>query len=188
VSGPEGVALSTCPADIIELAAFRTRAAGLGRLADEQSIPLPGPGAVRARSGRLVVCVRPGRWLLLGPRASPGASSAYWQEASGGRCAVVDLSAALAAFQLAGTALEVMLARGCRLDLEASAFPAGCAAATIMVQVPVILARLTSGMLLLTPATTARHLHEWLVTTSQAFGLTLARDAAVSKLHQESST
>jgi sarcosine oxidase gamma subunit len=81
-----------------------------------------------------------------------------------------------------------MLARGCRLDLEAGAFPAGRAAATIMVQVPAILARLTAGMLLLTPATTARHLREWLVETSQPFGLALAPDASVSTLCAESST
>jgi sarcosine oxidase gamma subunit len=81
-----------------------------------------------------------------------------------------------------------MLARGCRLDLATDAFPVGSAAATIMVQVPAILARLRRGMLLLTPATTARHLREWLVATSQPFGLALGVDVGMSELERESPT
>ena len=100
----------------------------------------------------------------------------------------MDLSSALVAFLLAGPAVCEMLARACRLDLGTDAFPAGRAAATIMVQVPAILAPLTAGMLLLTPATTARHLREWLVQASQPFGLDLAADATVSALCKESST
>ncbi|HXZ59582.1 MAG TPA: hypothetical protein VEG26_05330 [Steroidobacteraceae bacterium] len=186
--GPEGITLASCPADIVELAAFRERAVELERLAPGWSISLPRPGGVVAHSGRLALCVRPGRWLLLAPPAAPGASAAHWHELCGGRAAVVELSSALAAFLLTGPALGEMLARGCRLDLEAGAFPVGGAAATIMVQVPAILARLSRGMLLLTPATTARHLREWLVRTSQPFGLALAADAAVSELYGESAT
>jgi sarcosine oxidase subunit gamma len=183
-----GIALALCPADIVELAAFRERAVDVARLTAERNIPLPGPGGIAARSGRLALSVRPGRWLLLAPPASLGASAAQWREVSGGRGAVVDLSSALAALLLTGPAVGEMLARGCRLDLDESAFPVGRAAATIMVQVPAILARLTQGMLLLTPATTARHLREWLVATSQPFRLALAPDAAVSELYGESST
>ena len=92
------------------------------------------------------------------------------------------------AFFLEGPAVRELLARACRLDLDAGAFPVGRAAATIMVQVPAILARLTPGMLLLTPATTAQHLREWLVETSRPFGLALIPDAPVSELCGESST
>jgi sarcosine oxidase subunit gamma len=188
VSGPEtGIRLASCPADIVELAAFRERASDLARRAAGRDLALPGPGCAAARSGRLALCVRPGRWLLLTSAAGPG-ERAPWQELCGESAAAVDLSSALVAILLAGPAVPEMLARGCRLDLEAGAFPAGRAAATIMVQVPAILARLTAGMLLLTPATTARHLREWLVATSQPFGLALAPDASVSTLCGESST
>jgi heterotetrameric sarcosine oxidase gamma subunit len=189
VSGPEaGIALASCPADIVELAAFREQAFDLERLAAGRNRTLPGTGAVVARSGRLTLSVRPERWLLLAAPAAPGESAAHWQEANGGHGAVIDLSSALVAFLLSGPAVSEMLARACRLDLEANAFPAGTAAATIMVQVPAILAQLTPGMLLLTPATTAQHLHEWLVETSRPFGLALARDVTVSELCGASST
>jgi heterotetrameric sarcosine oxidase gamma subunit len=189
VSGPEtGITIASCPADIVELAAFRARSGDLARLAAGRDLALAGQGETAARSARLTLSVRPGRWLLLTPPAPPGESAALWQEVCKGSGAVVDLSSAMVAFLLAGSAVPEMLARASRLDLGRHAFPAGRAAATILVQVPAILAQLTAGMLLLTPATTARHLREWLVATSQPFGLALTPDATVSTLCGESST
>lgn len=189
VSGPESaITLASCPADIVELAAFRERASDLARLAAGRGIALAGPGAATAHSGRLTLSVRPGRWLLVMPPEAPGVSAALCRELCEGSAAAVDLSSALAAFLLAGPAVSEMLARACRLDLETRAFPAGRAAATIMVQAPAILVQLTAGTLLLTPTTTARHLHEWLVETSRPFGLALARDATVSALCGETPT
>jgi len=189
VSGPESaLTLASCPADIVELAAFRERAPELARLAAGRDIALPGPGAAVARAGRLSLSIRPDRWLLLTPPAAPGASAALCRELCRESGAVVDLSSALVAFLLAGPAVPEVLARACRLDLATGAFPAGRAAATIMVQVPAILAQLTAGTLLLTPATTAQHLREWLAETSRPFGLALAADATVSALCKEGST
>ena len=189
MSAPDsGIALASCPADIVELAAFRDRTAHLEQLAAEQVVTLAGSGGVAAGGGRITLSVRPGRWLLLSPPAPPGASGARWHAAGGGRCAVADLSAALVAFYLTGPAVRALLARACRLDLDPGAFPAGRAAATMMVQVPAILAQLTPGTLLLTPATTAQHLREWLVTTAQPFGLAPAPPVAMSELCGESST
>jgi sarcosine oxidase subunit gamma len=189
VSGPESaITLASCPADIVELAAFRQRASDLARLAAGRGIALAEPGGTAAHAGRLTLSVRPDRWLLLATPAAPDESAALCQDVCKGSGAVVDLSSALVAFLLAGPAVPEMLARACRLDLAARAFPTGRAAATIMVQVPAILAQLTAGMLLLTPATTARHLRDWLVDASQPFGLALAPDATVSALCEESST
>jgi sarcosine oxidase gamma subunit len=75
-----------------------------------------------------------------------------------------------------------MLARGCRLDLEPTLFPPGRAAATIIAQVPVTLAALASGMLLLTPATTGRHLRHWLAATARPFGLMPVTSVSVATL------
>lgn len=183
-----GIALASCPTDIVELAPFRERAGELEALTAGRGIAPATAGRVVAGSGGLTLSVRPGRWLLVTPPDLPGASMRHWQATAGGRAAVVDLSSALAAFVLRGPAADEMLARACRLDLAPGAFPAGRAAATIMVQVPAILARLTPGMLLLTPATTAQHLREWLVETSRPFGLAQAPDVTVSELCGERST
>lgn len=189
MSAPEaGIALASCPADIVELIALRERAGDLEQLAAERSITLPAPGSIVARPDGITLSVRPGRWLFLSPPAAAGESAARWAGLSRGCGAVVELSSALAALVLRGPAVRELLARACRLDLDASAFPERRAAATIMVQVPAILARLTPGMLLLTPATTAQHLREWLVEASRPFGLALARDAMVSGLCGEIST
>lgn len=165
-----GVRLATCPTDAVEVAAFRERSAALERLAAARGVQLPATGRCVRHDGGLALSVRPLRWLLLTAPALPASAAARWSEACGDQAAVVDLSGALAAFHLAGPAVPEMLARGCRLDLRAEAFPTGSVAATIMVQVPVTLAALAAGVLLLTPATTARHLHEWLRETSRPFG------------------
>jgi heterotetrameric sarcosine oxidase gamma subunit len=183
-----GVTLAACPADVIELAAFRERTAELERLAADDDVTLARLGAVAARAGRITLSVRPGRWLVLRAPAPPGTSAAHWHGAGAGRCAVVDLSSALVAFHLSGPAVSEMLVRACRLDLDPGAFPVGRAAATMMVQVPAILAQLTPGTLLVTPATTAQHLREWLVTASKPYGLALAPAVAVSEVCGESST
>jgi heterotetrameric sarcosine oxidase gamma subunit len=193
VSGPDlrhpspaaGIRLASLSGDIVELAAFRNRSADLERLAAARGVALPARGHIASRRSRLTLSVRPDRWLLLTAPASEGASA--WEQATGGCGAAVDLSAALAATVLSGPAVREMLTRSCRLDLAAEAFPAGRAAATIMVQVPVILAALSGAMLLLTPATTARHVHEWLVTTSQPFGLILAPQASPADFYGDNS-
>ncbi len=121
-------------------------------------------------SGRFVICVRPERWLLLSASDTPGASAASWESATAGSAGIVDLSSGLTAFLLTGPAVRDALARGCRLDLAPTVFPAGHAAATIIAQVSVIIVALSSGMLLLTPSTTARHFSEWLAQVAAPFG------------------
>jgi heterotetrameric sarcosine oxidase gamma subunit len=181
-SGAPGVRLAACPMDIIEIAAFRERKAELESLAAARGLELPAPGRIAAGPACLALSVRPGRWLLLAPPAAPGASALLWQEAATGRAAAADLSAGLTGLCVAGAAAREMLARACRLDLAGGAFPEGRAAATILVQVPAILAALPRGLLLLTPASTAQHLHEWLETASRPFGLAVTADVTVTEV------
>ncbi len=174
MSAPE-LRLASCAADIVELVAFRGRADELDGIANAQGRQLPAlgrskPGRSALGADQLALCVRPQRWLLLGEPVLPGAHAAHWQSACAGVGAAVDLSSALVVLHLGGTRVRELLVRGCRLDLCPDAFPPGSAAATIMVQVSVILVALSSGMLLLTPASTARHLHEWVVSTARSFG------------------
>jgi len=186
VSGPEpvsaGVRLASCAADIVEIAAFHGRARELERIAGGRGLDLPAPGRLALASGQLALCVRPERWLLLAPPASVGATAALWQAATAGVGAAVDLSSGLAAWHLAGPQVREVLSRACRLDLDPEVFPTGSAAATVMAQVAVILAVLPSGLLLLTPATTARHWREWLASTAKPFGLVPRADVTVGVL------
>jgi len=184
VSAPEtpGVELARCAADIVELAAFGVSPAEVEERAARAGVRLAGLGRSAAGAAQLSLCVRPARWLQLSAPGAPGSTAARWQEVLSPRAAAVDLSSALAAFVLGGPAVREMLARACRLDLDANAFPPGRAAATIMVQVPVTLAALGARMLLLTPATTARHLHEWLGSAARPFGLSMAAEMSMDLL------
>jgi len=185
VSAPE-MRLASCPADIVELAALSGQAGeldGIARVHGRQLPPLgriaPGRGALGA--DHLALCVRPQRWLLLGAPAAPGANAAHWQAACAGAGAAVDLSSALVVLHLGGGARE-LLVRGCRLDLSVDAFPPGNAAATLMVQVSVIIAALPSGMLLLTPASTAMHLREWISCTARGLGALKSLESSLAEL------
>jgi sarcosine oxidase subunit gamma len=166
--------------DVLELAALRGHAAELRALAAGVGVPLAALGRGERAGPHLTLAVRPERWLLIGPPASLPA--APWQARCTGLGAAVDLSSALAAFHLAGPAAREVLARGCRLDLDPAVFPAGHAAATIMTQVPTVLAALPSGMLLLTPASTARHFRDWLASSAKPFGCVAGGDVSVEDL------
>jgi sarcosine oxidase subunit gamma len=191
VSAPEsvsaGVRLASCVADIVEVAAFHGRAPELENIAGARGLDLPVLGRVGAATDQLALCVRPARWLLIAPPAHPGATAALWQAACARLGAAVDLSSGLAAMHLAGPQVRDVLARACRLDLDPQVFPAGSAAATIMAQVAVILAVLPSGLLLLTPTSTARHLREWLASTARPFGLVSEADVTVAVLSGDES-
>jgi sarcosine oxidase subunit gamma len=175
-----GIQLETCETDIVEIAALRGRADELQTIARGRGLPLPALGRAAVAADQLALCVRPERWLVLSPPAAPGVSAGLWQSACAGVGAAIDLSGGLTALQLTGPAARDVLARGCRLDLDAGAFPVNVAAATIMAQVSVILAALPSGLLMLTPASTAQHLREWLASTAKPFGLMPRSDVAVA--------
>jgi heterotetrameric sarcosine oxidase gamma subunit len=183
VSAPE-VTLATCPADIVELAALRHRAAALGAAVARRGLTLPDCGRVVNAAGTMALAVRPTRWLMLSMPEAAASAVTRWSEACAGAAAAVDLSSGLAALHLAGPAAQAVLARGCRLDLEC--FPVGRAAATIMAQVAVILAALPSGMLLLTPASTARHFREWLASAARPFGFATRADITLTALSGDS--
>jgi heterotetrameric sarcosine oxidase gamma subunit len=181
-AAPPGVTLAAARADIVELSALRERAHVLKALAARRAMALPALGRVVAARDTLSLCVRPERWLLLAAPATAGVTAAHWQESCTGMAAVVDLSSGLHALHLAGPRSREALARGCRLDLDPDVFPAGHAAATIIAQVAAILAALPVGMLILTPASTARHFREWLEGAARPFGLAPGAEVSVTAL------
>jgi heterotetrameric sarcosine oxidase gamma subunit len=168
----EGVQIRSRPAEVTELAVLRTGIEATRRFGASCGEPLPGFGQVSLGSRQLTLCVRPARWLLVAPTPldERGARAARWRAGCAATAAVTDLSSATAAFILAGTQVREMLARGCRLDLHPHVFPPGTAAATVIAQVPVTLAALPHGMLLLTPSSTGQHFAEWLESAARPFG------------------
>jgi heterotetrameric sarcosine oxidase gamma subunit len=186
VSAPEaGVALAACPLDIIELAARRGAAGALGDAAARRGAMLAPLGQRRIFAAGVTLCVRPGRWLVLSPPAEVGQAALRWQRDCAGSGTAVDLSSALKGLYLCGAAMRELLARGCRVNLAPGAFAADGAAATLIAQVSVIVAALPPGLLLLTPATTARHLYEWLVASGRPFGLRVHGNATVERICEE---
>jgi sarcosine oxidase subunit gamma len=178
------VAFARCAAEVIEVAALRNGAAAVEGFGASSGEPLPAFGHLLATPAALTLCVRPARWLLLAPLPvqQEGARARRWRAGLSQAAAVTELSSALAAFIASGPDLGEMLARGCRLDLHPRVFPPGSAAATVMVQVPVVLAALPRGMLLLTPSSTAQHFAEWLETAARPFGR--AADPTITGLLQ----
>jgi heterotetrameric sarcosine oxidase gamma subunit len=181
VSAPE-LALAALPADILEVAAFGGAAPELVRRGAQAGWTLPPFGRVSASASGLALAVRPERWLMLLAPQAPGTSVSLWQGLLGTSGAMVELSAGLAALYLAGAPAREVLKRGCRLDLDPGVFAHGCAAATQLAQVAVTLAALPGGLLLVTPASTARHLREWLLQAGQAFGIAAVSDVTVAAL------
>ena len=167
-----GIALQPWRPEVIEVAALRNGAASVERFGLACGQPLPAFGRVSTAGACLALCVRPARWLLIAAPGddSRGARAARWRHGCAAAAAVTELSSALTGFRLGGGAVREMLARGCRLDLDPQVFPPGHAAATVMVQVPVVLAALPHGMLLLTASSTAQHFAEWLDSTARPFG------------------
>ena len=175
MSAPE-VTLATFPADVVELAALRSREAALAAVAARRGPPCP-RAAGGDHPGAVALAVRPARWLLLSAPAATGSAAAHWAERAGAAVAV-DLSCALAARTLPAPRPPCWPVAAASI----SSLPAGRAAAAVIAQVAVILAALPSGMLILTPASTARHLREWLAAAARPFGLTTQRDITLTAL------
>jgi heterotetrameric sarcosine oxidase gamma subunit len=177
-----GLTWASLPADIIELAALRNRIHVLRALGARRGLNLPELGRIITVRETAVLCTRPDRWLILTAPTPPGAALALWSEACAGCAAPVELSSAITVLHVAGPAVREVLARGCRLDLHDDAFASGSAASTHMAQVPVTLAALPAGWLLLTPSSTARHFRDWLSATAGPFGLAPRTGVTVATL------
>ena len=181
-----GVSLASVRVDLIELAALRGRAGELAEVTAARGIVLPRFGRVAAADEGLILSVRPERWWLLSQPGVAGARAAAWQARCAGCAAGIDLSAAWEVLHLGGTASREALRRGCRLDLHPDRFSSGHAAASVVAQVPVVIVALRTSLLLITPATTARHFREWIAAAAQPFGFQAHTQALESLPSQES--
>ena len=127
--------------------------------------PLPGfpvdPNTTAVVAGRLVLWLGPDEWLVLGGR----------EEDFPGAAAAVDVSANRVALELSGPAAASVLARGCPLDLDASALAPGACAQTLVGKAQVILHRPASERFtLLVRPSFAPYLRAWLRTAIVELG------------------
>ncbi len=166
-----GIQLSEYRSDVIEISARPGRTRELEGIAAARGLTLPGFTRVVSTVRWLTMSVRPERWLVLQASTPAGARAAQWHTACAGVGTAVDFSSALALLHLAGPMARELLARSCRVDLHESALPTGRAVATIMAQTAVVIAAIPSGLLVLTPSTTARHFREWLFDSARACAL-----------------
>lgn len=176
------VACARVVADVVEIAAGAGRRDALLAMARAHGAELAPFGRATLHASQLLLCVRPERWLILSRAAAAGATAQDWRLACGGAAAVIDQSSGLELLHLSSPAARELLARSCRLDLDPARFPVGAAAATLLAQVQVTIASLPSGLLLLTPASTSRHLREWLASAAAGISLTLQTDISLSTL------
>lgn len=157
-------ALERVRLDLVQVSAWRGGETALSERLRGGGWELPGFGRIWTRDGRLACSVRPQRWLLAAPAAGPTDTTlaetcgAFVAEAG----AVIDLSAARGAWRITDPKARERLASGCRLDLDPTAFPPGRAAVTLIAQVPVMLACMDDGWLLMAPSSLAGHFEGWL--------------------------
>jgi sarcosine oxidase subunit gamma len=166
-----GVQLNDYRSDVVEIAALRGRVREIEGIAATRGISLPGFGRVVSTGRWLTLSVRPERWWVLQAPTAAGARAAQWQTACAGIGTAVDFSSALVVLHLAGPRARELLARSSRVDLHETALPTGRAVATLMAQASVTIAAIPSGLLVLTPSSTARHFREWLLGSAKLCGL-----------------
>lgn len=104
-------------------------------------LPLPDTvGTIAAGLGR-ILCLGPTEWLLVSNDHSAAALCAQLAtEAVQQALAVVDLSDALPAVRVSGSAVRDVLSKGCGLDFHPRSFPTQRCARTRLAQIPVVIA------------------------------------------------
>jgi heterotetrameric sarcosine oxidase gamma subunit len=166
-----GVRLTRCIADVVQVSAPRGCSAKVIGSAHATGLIWPDVGHASRSPESIAISVSPDRWLLITAPAPPDASAHHWRRAFAPHGVVVDVSSAWTLIRLRGSSVRSVLARGCRLNLEATSFPEGKAAGTYFANVALILAWFETGPLLMTPSTTAQHFCECLTRAGQAYGL-----------------
>lgn len=114
---------------MVSVAPFRGREGDAARvLAEHAGGGLPGPGAVRACEGGLVIWSGAGQYFLRGEAAGRGTLLA----ALGGMAAVTDQGSAWTGLHLGGAGAAEVLARLVPVDLDRGVFPPGSVARTML--------------------------------------------------------
>ena len=151
--------------DLVQVAPWRGSGAPFAERLRAAGWELPSFGHLWSAPERLACSVRPGRWLLAAEAtaaAPAGTLARLCETVIAGTGAVTELSAARGAWRISDPQARAWLAAGCRLDLDPEAFPPGRATVTLIAQVPVFIASMDDGWLLMAPSSMAEHLEGWL--------------------------
>jgi sarcosine oxidase subunit gamma len=98
-----------------------------------------------AQEDRAALWLGPDEWLLIAPAAQGGALAGRLATALAGLPhSLVDVSHRQGAAELRGPQAATLLAAGCPLDLDASAFPVGMCTRTVLAKAEVVLWRTAS--------------------------------------------
>lgn len=144
------------------------------RVAQTLGCALPaGSGQVADAQGRQVLWLAPDEFLTWSPDGilDPTRSAQDLTEAVGAeRGQVVDVSSNRTTLELRGPRAASVLSKGCALDLHASAWPAGCAYATLLARIPVVVWRVETDTFRVLPRSSfAEHLALWLADAMAEF-------------------
>ncbi|MDX2154868.1 MAG: sarcosine oxidase subunit gamma family protein [Hyphomicrobiaceae bacterium] len=119
-----------------------------GRLGEPLGLRLDGrtnTAEISASGGTCALRLGPDEWLLLSRTEPPDALAARIAATAGGTPhALVDVSHRHAGLELAGPAVEAVLASGCPLPLGIAAFPPGRATRTLLAKAEILLWRLAA--------------------------------------------
>jgi sarcosine oxidase subunit gamma len=119
-----------------------------------------------------ILCVGPGEWLLVSQANQPsGLDQQADAELSTCALALTDMSHAFASFELQGSAVRELIAKGCGLDLHPQSFPVGRCARTRLAQIHVVLecpSRLDHFELSVSRSY-SEYLHSWLSDAAREF-------------------
>ena len=87
-------------------------------------------------------------------------------------CAVTNITDALAAFHLKGTAIRQVLAKGCAIDLHPGSFTSGDAAQTLLSHATVTMLAVAENELIVICRTSfAPYVHDWLLDAALEYGV-----------------
>lgn len=128
------------------------------------ALPLE-PNTYTGSDLRTAIWLGPDEWLITAPDGEHQSLPAALREALNGQHhSVVDQSANRTLIEIAGSEARLVLAKGCTLDLHASAFSAPRCAQTLLAKAPVILQGMAANAFgLYVRDSFAEYLAEWLV-------------------------
>lgn len=106
-------------------------------------VTMPGqPSRVETQNGRAALWLGPDEWLVLAPaRDRSQLTENLRTSAAGGTCMAVDVSHRHVGLDITGRRASALLASGCPLDLDTSAFPVGMCTRTLLNKADIVLWR-----------------------------------------------
>lgn len=177
VGGPRGVSLRSIP--FVSQIGIRTRPGTTAARELESVLGLALPsrtGLVTSGKGRFLLWQSPDEFLLISDPAAGAANHSTAQVASLSKAIgdepgmVVDLSANRVVLDLAGPSAQLVLEKGCAIDLHPHYFTPGTAVQTAIGKVPVIIWKYDTDKFYVLPrASFADYMINWLIDAMQEF-------------------